>query len=67
MFESKAIRPNKYGINDRLPCPNCKMTMLLGQRTLHSTLTGFEVQTFNCKKCGNEIKRIVDVDCNTPD
>jgi len=67
MFGNQSARPNKYGINDRLPCPNCKMTMLLGHRTLHSTLTGFEVQSFTCKKCGNEVERTVDVDCNTPD
>ena len=66
MLSSQSVRPNKYGINDRLPCPNCKMTMSVGSRTLHSTLTGFEVQSFACTKCGNEVERTVDVDGNLP-
>jgi hypothetical protein len=68
MFGKQSNRPNKYGINDRIPCPNCKMTMLLARRSPHLTLgSEYELQKFDCSKCGNEIERSVDVDGNAPD
>ena len=67
MLSSQTQRPNKYGLNDHMTCPNCKLTMRLSRRVLHSTLTGFEAQAFGCSKCGNEIERTVDVDGNSPE
>ncbi len=51
----------KFGVHEGPICPACAKTMQVTRRTPHP-LHGhtYELQTFECRTCGNEIERSAD-------
>jgi hypothetical protein len=53
--------PTRFGATDNPICPKCSNRMCLTRRTPHPILGyDFELETFMCTVCENEIQRSAD-------
>jgi C4-type Zn-finger protein len=52
----------RFGANDSPTCPMCSMTMGLTRRVPHPHYGyDYELQSFECRSCGLEVKRSADI------
>jgi hypothetical protein len=57
---------SRFGAADRLPCTGCSGTMTVMRRMPAANMPDFELQTFSCHECGNELLRIADEEGKPP-